>query len=104
MIYECNLLCHSVSENDIEKMNIDDKGKWLPFAVDLFTVYAVKMTTDTKKELAYLSTTLITEFGQQFVIDTPYKKFITLWKEFNKNKYPADDEDLDLTDGNTPDF
>jgi len=83
MIHKCNVHCHSVDpkEKDLLGLN-DDTGKWLPFAFDLSIVVACKLSTDEEEELAFNCTTIFTEFGDTFILDTMYDDFVSKWEEY----------------------
>jgi hypothetical protein len=60
----------------MDLMGLDeDKGKWLPFAFHLDIVVATKMTTDEEDQTAWGCTTVFTETGDSYIIDTPYEEF-----------------------------
>jgi hypothetical protein len=83
MIHRCNVHCHSVDPKEKDLLGLDnDTGKWLPFAFDLAIVVACKLSTDEEEELAYNCTTIFTEFGDTFILDTMYDDFIIKWEEY----------------------
>jgi hypothetical protein len=99
MIYECKVYCHSISP-DIEEMlgksNDLEDGKWLPFAVDISLVDACKMSSDVPEHFTYKATSLFMQSGDTFVIDTPYKEFVKIWKQYKEDIELPSDDDLEL--------
>lgn len=97
MIYECNVYCHS-NPPDIEEMlgKTNDDGKWLPFAVDISLIDACKMSSDLPDDLTYRATSLFLQSGDTFVIDTPFKEFIKIWKQYKEDLDLSSDDDLEL--------
>jgi hypothetical protein len=57
----------------------EDRGKWLPFAFHLDAVVAIKLSTDEEDQIAYGCTTVFTEQGDTYIIDTPYEQFEQLF-------------------------
>jgi hypothetical protein len=98
MIYECHVYCHSVSPDLTELLgkNQDDDGKWLPFAVDISLVDACKMSSDVPGDFTYKATSLFMQSGDTFVIDTPYKEFVKIWKQYKEDLDLPSDDDLEL--------
>ena len=103
MIHECNVFCHSTESDLMELMGNDDPnvGKWLPFAVDLSLVVAVKMTTDEDESMVYRCSTIFLNSGDVYIIDTMFREFIKLW---NEALYKPDENDLDLSDDDEDSF
>ena len=85
MIHECNIHCHSMDEETMDQMGLDeDPGKWLPFAFKLEIVKAIKMTSDDDRMLKGC-TTLFTEMGESYIIDTPFVQFSSLFRKYNNS-------------------
>ena len=89
---------------DIDKaelMGLDDKGRWMAFAFDIDCVIACKLTSDDEEMLVNGCTTIFTEFGDTYIIDTPYTEFQELYIKYNESIYPSDsisNEDEDELD------
>jgi hypothetical protein len=65
----------------MDLLNIEeDQGKWMPFLFDLDIVVAAKQTSEDEEELVHNATTIFTESGDTYIIDTPYYEFFKLWK------------------------
>ena len=97
-IHKCKVQCHTVNPTDMDLLGIkEDSGKWLPFAIDLGIINAVKMSTDEKGEPTYKCATIFCSDGNSFILDTPYFDFIEKWEEYNKSIWeqpdPSDDEE-----------
>lgn len=89
MIHSCNIHCHSIDMSQADLLGISkDKGKWLPFAFHMGIVTACKMTTDDEDEIVHGCTTLFTENGENYIIDTPYRIFESLFIQFNQSNNP----------------
>lgn len=80
MIHTCNIHCHTMDLDRADLMGIEDSGKWLPFAFHLDVVIACKLTTDEEDQLVYNCTTIFTEHGDTYIIDTPYTEFQTIFQ------------------------
>lgn len=77
-VHRCNIHCHTIPPTTLETMGMlpeDDKGKWLPFSFLMDVVIGCKLTTDDDEELVYGCTTVYTEQGDTYIIDTPYQEF-----------------------------
>lgn len=90
MIHTCNIHCHTMDLDRANLMGIEDKGKWLPFAFHLDIVVACKMTTDDEEEPVYGCTTVFTDAGDSYIVDTPYEQFLTLFQLYYNP--PSDDK------------
>lgn len=60
-------------------MGIEDKGQWMPFAFHLDVVVAIKLTSQEEDSFVYNCTTVFTEHGDNYIIDTPYVEFLPLF-------------------------
>jgi hypothetical protein len=77
-------------------MGIEDKGKWLPFAFHLDIVVACKLTTDDEEETVYNCTTVFTDQGDTYIIDTPYTEFQTIFQLYHTSEGSKPAEDLNF--------
>ena len=98
MLHECNINCHSMDASKMQDLGIEDLGKWVPFIFRLDIVEAAKMTSDDDNMNIYGCTTIFTNTGDNYIIDTPYKEFFDLFKEYSLNIDAANtgDDDLEL--------
>lgn len=80
MMHSCNVHCHSVSIEDMGIMGVNDNGKWLPFTFLLDVVIAIKVASDDDEESTFNCTTVFTDGGETYTIDTPYMTFQEIWK------------------------
>jgi hypothetical protein len=109
MIHRCKVHCYTMSLMEREAMGIkDDPGKWLPFAIDMGMINAIKMATDVPNEDAYKRAVIFTTQGETFILDTPYEEMVSKWtdyvdtmfNQFNDQEPPflpgGGDEDIDL--------
>ena len=92
MIHTCNIHCHTLDLEKIEIMGIEDGGQWIPFAFHIGIVVACKLTTPDEDSPAFNCTTLFTEQGDTYIIDTPYIDFLKLFMKHN-NTIIKEDED-----------
>ena len=93
MIYECKVYCHATESDLLDLTGREEEGKWLPFAFPLRIVEAIKMSTDDNESVIYKSTTVFLESGDTYIIDTKFKEFLRIWKEFVSTN---EDDNLDL--------
>lgn len=96
MLHECNLNCHSMDPKDLDSLGIEDTGKWMPFIFHLSMVEAAKLTSDDVDSPLYNCTTIFTNSGDAYIIDTPHKQFFKLYKEYNTLHLEDDSSDLEL--------
>ena len=82
MYHECKVYCHSIPQEQAEILNITDAGKWLPFTIYLGCINAFKMSTDEDEDATTFCTTVYTDAGDIYILDTPYKEFNKIWKNF----------------------
>lgn len=83
MIHTCNIHCHTLDLDKADLMGIEDKGKWLPFAFHMDVVIACKLTTDEEDLLPFGCTTVFTDHGDSYIIDTPYNEFQTIFQMYH---------------------
>jgi hypothetical protein len=80
--------------SQIETLGIEDNGKWMPFVFHMDMVEAAKLTSEDESSSLYNCTTVFTRGGDAYIIDTNYREFFNLFKEYNLEI--SDDNDLDL--------
>ncbi len=82
-IHKCKVQCHTVNPTDMDLLGIkEDEGKWLPFAIDMGIINAIKMSTDEKGEATYQCATIFCTDGNTFILDTPYYELIEKWEDY----------------------
>ena len=96
MIHECNLNCHTMDPSKMGDLGIEDNGKWMPFLFHMDMVEAAKLTSDDVDAPTFGCTTIFTRGGDAYIIDTPYKEFFQLYKEYNFENPGDDSSDLEL--------
>lgn len=85
-LHECNIHCHTMTPDKMDLLSIeDDQGKWMPFMFDLDIVVAAKQTSEDEEELVYNATTIFTDHGDTYIIDTPYYEFFKLLKAHHES-------------------
>jgi hypothetical protein len=98
--HECKVYCHSIPQEQADILNITDNGKWLPFTIYLGCVNAFKMSTDEDEDGTQYCTTVYTDAGDIYILDTPYAKFNEIWKKFIADEdiadQASDDDDISL--------
>ena len=96
-MHECNLNCHSMEPSKLESLGIDDVGKWIPFIFHIDIVESAKLTSDEQDLPTYGCTTIFTKYGEAYIIDTPYREFFDLLKEYHLPMFDeGHDDDLTL--------
>jgi hypothetical protein len=101
MVHQCKVQCHTVDPKTAEDLGIEDNGKWLPFLFNMDTIDAAKESSDDSDSPTYKCTTIYTNNGNTFIIDTPFDEFQKKYIEFNtfemvfKNILPPDEEGTD---------
>ena len=95
-IHSCNLHCHSTNPEKMDLMGLEDKGKWMPFTFHMSIVIACKLTSDDEQEVLNC-TTIFTEQGDAYIIDTPFIDFQQLFIAYSN---PDDDIEIDTEDLN----
>lgn len=96
MIHTCNIHCHTIDIEKADLMGIQDKGKWLPFVFHLDIIIACKLTTDDEDEIVYGCTTLFTENGDSYIIDTPFTEFQTIFQMYHAAPGQTGSDDISL--------
>jgi hypothetical protein len=66
----------------MDALGMEDKGKWMPFMFHMDIVEAAKLSSEDEDLLMYNCTTIFTKAGDTYIIDTPYQKFFSLFKEY----------------------
>ena len=87
-IHTCNLHCHSIDPEKLELMGMEDTGKWMPFTFHMDIVVACKLASD-EEEPVVNCTTLFTETGDAYIIDTPFLEFQQLFIAYHTPDAPA---------------
>jgi hypothetical protein len=76
IVHKCKIHCHTIDPLKLDVMGMDDdKGKWMSFAFHMGIVVACKLSSDEEDLLAYGCTTVFTDQGDTYIIDTPYREF-----------------------------
>lgn len=96
VLHECNIHCATMDPMKAETMGIKDKGKWLPFTFHMGIVVGCKVATDDEDEITCGGTTIYTEQGDTFVIDTPYVIFQPIYKSYHEPDKPSVDSEPEL--------
>jgi hypothetical protein len=79
----------------LELMGLEDQGKWMPFTFHMDIVIACKLTSDEEDMNIVNCTTIFTDGGDAYIIDTPYKEFHQMFKDYH-NPVAASTEEADL--------
>ncbi len=96
MMHNCNVHCHAHTSQDTELLGIEDPGKWLPFCFLLDVVVAIKQSTDDEEEGTYNCTTVFTDHGDSYIIDTPFYTFQEIWTSYLTPSQEEDEKDIHL--------
>jgi len=102
MIHKCKVQCHTVNPTEMDLLGIkEDEGKWLPFAIDLGVITAMKMSTDEVGESTTGCSTVFCNDGTSFILDTPYDELLDLWVEYFNSSWEfggpsSNDDDIIL--------
>lgn len=93
MIHKCKIQCHAIDPDKMDLMGLEeDRGKWLPFAFHLDIIVAIKLSTDDEDHIAYNCTSVFTEQGDTYIIDTPYEEFEEIFYIYNTSGFSKDRE------------
>jgi galactokinase len=88
-----------------EAMGIkDDPGKWLPFAIDMGVITAVKLASDDRKEESYNCAVIFTSHGETFILDTPYEQMVAKWADYVDSMFHLDDIEPPFMPGDNDDI
>ena len=93
--HSCNLHCHTIDPDKLELMGLEDNGKWMPFTFHMDIVIACKLTSDEEDQNVVNCTTIFTESGDAYIIDTPYVEFHKMFKSYH-NPVASSTEEADL--------
>lgn len=94
MIHRCKVQCHTVNPTEMDLLGIkEDEGKWLPFAIDLNSISAIKMSTDERGEPTYRCSTIFCRDGSSYILDTPYFDLVDKWEQYDREIWENDDND-----------
>jgi hypothetical protein len=86
-IHRCKIHCHTIDPNKMDVLGIEeDKGKWMSFAFHIGTVVGCKLSTDEEDLLPFGCTTIFTEQGDTYIIDTPYEEFEEKFIQYHENE------------------
>lgn len=95
MIHECKVQCHTMDIKTAEDLGIEDKGKWLPFIFSMDIITAAKLSSDEEDSPTYNCTSIFTNNGDTFIIDTPPEEFFKKFAEWNTLQFIIKDSDED---------
>ena len=93
MVHQCKVQCHSVDTKTAELTGIEDPGKWLPFSFSMDIIDAAKVASDEEDSPTFNCTTIFTNTGTTFIIDTPYEQFSKKFVEWNTLQFIIRDSD-----------
>jgi hypothetical protein len=68
----------------------------MPFAFHLDIVIACKLTSDEEDSLVNGCTTIFTEPGDTYIIDTPYEQFMPIFKTYYNDELDATEAKGDI--------
>jgi len=92
-IHRCRIHCHTMDPGKLEVMGLDDDpGKWMSFSFHMGTIVACKLASDDEDMLAYGCTTLFTEHGDTYIIDTPFDEFEEKFYRYNNPEHSSEPE------------
>ena len=96
-VHTCNLHCHTIDPDKLDLMGMeDDPGKWMPFAFHMDIVVGVKLTSEDEDSILYQCTTIFTENGDAYIIDTKYVEFLQLFVSYHKTSPSVDEGDINF--------
>jgi hypothetical protein len=96
MLHECSLNCHSIEISKAESLGIKDEGKWMPFIFHMDMVEAAKLTSEDEDTNVIGCTTIFSKTGDAYIIDTPYRDFFDLLKQYHEEESNSSENDLEL--------
>lgn len=76
-VLECNVWC--VADDKAESMGMNGGDSWMPFAVDLKTIYAVKLCGP--NEFLGDDKATIHFCGNHVTVDVTFTDMLRMWKE-----------------------
>lgn len=97
MVHKCNIHCHDIDPEKMHIMGMDDNenSTWMPFCFHMGIVIACKLSDNEVGGFSYNCTTVYTEQGDTYSIDTPYREFEEKFIRFNDN-IPSDNREIIL--------
>lgn len=96
MLHECSLNCHTIEISKAESLGIKDSGKWMPFIFHMDMVEAAKLTSEDEDTNVIGCTTIFSKTGDAYIIDTPYRDFFDLLKQYYEEEANSSENDLEL--------
>ena len=97
-IHSCKIQCHTLDPGKLEELGLDDDlGIWMPFTFHMDIIIGCKLCTDDEESPLVGCTTLFTEQGDNFIIDTPYEEFAQEFREYhNEPNNPKKSKEINL--------
>jgi hypothetical protein len=96
-IHSCQLHCHTIDPEKLDIMGIeDDPGKWMSFAFHMDVVTAIKLTSDEEDNPLFGCTTVFTEQGDIYIIDTKYDEFMRKFMRYHADPASVDDNEINF--------
>ena len=94
-VHKCKVQCHTMDAETAKKIGMEDSGKWMPFIFDMAVVRMAKLTSDEEDASTFGCTTIFTESGDTYIIDTNYEEFFKKFSEYNDMVilFKKDDDD-----------
>lgn len=96
LVHRCKIHCHTMDPAQLDLMGVDDVGKWMSFAFHMDIVVAIKLAADQEDLLAYGCTTVFTENGDTYIIDTPYEEFELLFYNHHVDDHSSSNREASL--------
>jgi hypothetical protein len=81
IILECNIWCYQNASAEVG-------DEWVPGSFDMSKICAIKLTTEDPQHFA-CGMARIYFNDENFTVDVPYDKMVTLWKEFKRTYFFA---------------
>ena len=97
MTHSCKVQCFTMDSKTAEDLGIEDTGKWMPFIFNMDIIDAAKLTSDEPDAVTYNCTTIYTNQGNTFIIDTLYEDFMKKFVEWNTMHIIIKGEDGDVS-------
>lgn len=98
MVHKCKVFCHDIDPDQMDLLGLDsspDDGKWMPFAFRVDTITMCKMTSDDMERRIFGRTTIFTESGETYIIDTRYEEFLEVFSGYFEDDMILGKEDPD---------
>lgn len=97
VIHKCKIQCHSIDPSRMDMLGLEeDQGKWMPFCFHMGVIVACKLSSDDEDALAYGGTSVFTEQGDTYIIDTPYEEFEEKFIRYNEDDQGSSSGELNL--------